>query len=560
MKGSFGIPEKYQWATTLFVHVALIGGVALYTVFGALSMQWLESPERVRALGKRELLSRAENLPDPPSITGLPDRITRVYLGEELGVIDQQVHKCLERTILTLFHETKCDPYELEHLNIELIDRCYAEANVPIPEEFGAQPKRKQKKEEEEEKREEEEVQVDKWSIGNSVIFAFTVITTIGYGHVAPETFEGRLFLILYGLVGVPFTLLTIADLGMFLNKFLKYLLISAHRFSRFLKNLWHGMRKKPRKTSSESARSEVWSTGKEMKEMSMRTAREPEQEDEIQEMEKGEKEGEEEEHEEQNEEPRKTEESIALGITFTCYLLAGAKILSVYEPEMDFFKALYFNFVTLTTIGLGDFVPKSFDYLLVTLIYIGIGLALTTMAIEIAADLLKKLHYIGRKMENVGSAVVWFGGKKMTMKALVKHLGDQFNIPEEELANFDMSAFVDNAIKVEKGEMATLRKPSTPPVVFRDRAFSYSNVRKSSESALKYVDDSRFSKATEPSTAVIHETTRTIDTLQNLAGAMRTNPSIPRLDLDVHYLTDMSAPSSFDENYLRTYPNAHRQ
>lgn len=54
-----------------------------------------------------------------------------------------------------------------------------------------------------------------------------------------------------------------------------------------------------------------------------------------------------------------------------------------------------------------------SFDYLLITLIYIGIGLALTTMAIEIAADLLKKLHYIGRKMENVGQAVVWFGGKK---------------------------------------------------------------------------------------------------------------------------------------------------
>ena len=27
----------------------------------------------------------------------------------------------------------------------------------------------------------------------------------------------------------------------------------------------------------------------------------------------------------------------------------------------MDFFNALYFNFVTLTTIGLGDFVPKRF-------------------------------------------------------------------------------------------------------------------------------------------------------------------------------------------------------
>ncbi|CDR32785.1 Potassium channel domain-containing protein [Caenorhabditis elegans] len=555
-------------ASTLFVHVALIAGVAVYTVFGALSMQWLESPDRVRALLKREL-KPVESLPPPPSISGLPDRITRVYLGEELAILDPGVHECLERTILTLFHDTKCDPYSFEHLNIELIDRCYAEANVPIPEGYGGQP-RKKIKNKEEEKDVIDETPAEKWSIGNSVIFAFTVITTIGYGHVAPETFEGRLFLIFYGVIGVPFTLLTIADLGMFLTRFLKNLLTMARRFAHYLVKLYQKAKKqrnKSQKTSPvmpDSERSEVWNTGKEMKEMSMRTAREPGEGDEIEVIENGNDENgkEEDEEEPENNEPRKTEESIALGITFTCYLVAGAKILSVYEPEMDFFKALYFNFVTLTTIGLGDFVPKSFDYLLITLIYIGIGLALTTMAIEIAADLLKKLHYIGRKMENVGQAVVWFGGKKMTMKSLVKHLGDQFNIPEEELANFDMSAFVDNAIKVEKGEIATLRKPPTPPVVFRERAFSFSNVRNSSESALKYVDDNRFSKTTQPTiyTVIIHETTRTIDTLHNLADAIRRDPSIPRLDLDVHYLTDMSAPTSFDENYLRTYTNARRK
>ncbi|KIH60364.1 Ion channel [Ancylostoma duodenale] len=116
---------------------------------------------------------------------------------------------------------------------------------------------------------------------------------------------------------------------------------------------------------------------------------------------------GEEDEEEETKDEnePRKTGEAVALGLTFTIYLLVGAKVLSVYEPEMDFFKAFYFNFVTLTTIG--------FDYLTVTLCYIGIGLALTTMAIELAADLLRKLHYVGRKMDNMANVVVWFGGKK---------------------------------------------------------------------------------------------------------------------------------------------------
>ena len=33
--------------------------------------------------------------------------------------------------------------------------------------------------------------------------------------------------------------------------------------------------------------------------------------------------------------------------------------VISTYEPEMDFFGSIYFNFVSLTTVGLGDLVPK---------------------------------------------------------------------------------------------------------------------------------------------------------------------------------------------------------
>lgn len=47
------------------------------------------------------------------------------------------------------------------------------------------------------------------------------------------------------------------------------------------------------------------------------------------------------------------------------------------------------------------------------TILYITFGLALTTNAIEIAADTLKKLHYYGRKIENVASVSIWFGSKK---------------------------------------------------------------------------------------------------------------------------------------------------
>ncbi|KAH0622615.1 hypothetical protein JD844_025062 [Phrynosoma platyrhinos] len=54
------------------------------------------------------------------------------------------------------------------------------------------------------------------WNWPNAVIFAATVITTIGYGNVAPKTSAGRLFCIFYGLFGVPLCLTWISALGKF--------------------------------------------------------------------------------------------------------------------------------------------------------------------------------------------------------------------------------------------------------------------------------------------------------------------------------------------------------
>jgi len=36
----------------------------------------------------------------------------------------------------------------------------------------------------------------------------------IGYGNVVPETFGGRLFCILFALIGIPLTLTFVADMG----------------------------------------------------------------------------------------------------------------------------------------------------------------------------------------------------------------------------------------------------------------------------------------------------------------------------------------------------------
>ncbi|KJH46095.1 hypothetical protein DICVIV_07827 [Dictyocaulus viviparus] len=70
----------------------------------------------------------------------------------------------------------------------------------------------------------------------------------------------------------------------------------------------------------------------------------------------------------------------------------------------------------------------------------------------------------------------------KMSMKALVKNLGDQFNVPIEELETLNLEQFVDNAIKVEEGELATLRV---------DKGWMNSNYWRAIESdTMHYVDD----------------------------------------------------------------------
>ena len=44
----------------------------------------------------------------------------------------------------------------------------------------------------------------DNWTFASAALFSFTVITTIGYGVFAPTTAGGRIFLVVYAMIGIP--------------------------------------------------------------------------------------------------------------------------------------------------------------------------------------------------------------------------------------------------------------------------------------------------------------------------------------------------------------------
>jgi len=53
-----------------------------------------------------------------------------------------------------------------------------------------------------------------KWDFYNSIFFSFTAVTTIGYGHQAPNTNDGRTFCVFYSLLGIPLNALLIGAMG----------------------------------------------------------------------------------------------------------------------------------------------------------------------------------------------------------------------------------------------------------------------------------------------------------------------------------------------------------
>ncbi|WKY03303.1 hypothetical protein Q1695_004781 [Nippostrongylus brasiliensis] len=457
-------------ATPLFVHLLMVCGVGAYAVFGAVVMRKLETKTVAEVRLDVERRHAEQNIAAAARELELSMKHKRRRRRSQSEGVDEflqpgvEISKSPERKgrattevmrsrrciigVIQHFTSYDCKAEDVDSRLVKELDKCY---HVAIEHESHTKDILFRNSAEAIESVAEEHEHIEPWSFMDSLLFAFTVITTIGYGNVAPKTFAGRFFVIGYGLIGIPFTLLAIADLGKFLSELMCKGSKVVNKFRRRLQEEWRTRTKLrgryiPGKSGDKAMLENTQSK------------------DEIATLEDGKivqvTDG---ECEQSDENPNDTQ-AFPLFVLFVVYIASGGLMLATYEPDMDFFKAVYFNFVTLTSIGLGDIVPRSETYMALTIVYIAVGLALTTIAIEIAADTLKKLHYYGRKIENVGNVAIWFGGKKITMKALVKNLGDQFNLPTTVVRNLDLDNFVDQAIKVEEGELETLRPPPFEP------------------------------------------------------------------------------------------------
>lgn len=77
---------------------------------------------------------------------------------------------------------------------------------------------------------------------------------------------------------------------------------------------------------------------------------------------------------------------SLALFILIA-YILCGATVYSIFEEKWTFFQSCYFVFVSMSTIGFGDYVPEQPIRMMISIIYFIFGLSLTSMCINVIQE-----------------------------------------------------------------------------------------------------------------------------------------------------------------------------
>uniref|UniRef100_A0A3B1JVS4 Potassium channel subfamily K member n=1 Tax=Astyanax mexicanus TaxID=7994 RepID=A0A3B1JVS4_ASTMX len=185
------------------------------------------------------------------------------------------------------------------------------------------------------------------WDFTSALFFASTVLSTTGYGHTVPLSDEGKAFCILYSVVGIPFTLL-------FLTAVVQRIMVfSTRRPVAYVQRRW--------------ALSKPLVSGVHAGLMAL--------------------------------------------IVVSCFFLIPAIIFSVMEEEWNFLESFYFCFISLSTIGLGDYVPgegynQKFRqlYKVGITVYLLLGLIAMLVVLETFCELqqlkkLRKMFYLKKEI-----------------------------------------------------------------------------------------------------------------------------------------------------------------
>ncbi|XP_015524425.1 potassium channel subfamily K member 16 [Neodiprion lecontei] len=223
------------------------------------------------------------------------------------------------------------------------------------------------------------------WTYAGAFLYSLTVITTIGYGNISPRTAWGKVATIIYAIAGMPLFLLYLSNIGDILARSFKWT---------YARCCLCRCRRKPRRFEPPPPRTNVAPAGRDQWQMVKIHGGELE----TSSIEQGSS-GDDDEGDEESEgsyDPQNVTVPITLCLTIMAgYVCGGGMLFSMWEG-WGFLESSYFCFISLSTIGFGDYVPSDeiysskgiseFSFLFCSL-YLMLGMAMIAMCFNLMQE-----------------------------------------------------------------------------------------------------------------------------------------------------------------------------